>query len=143
VEDYRRAASGRGDAPLADDYRRAGFGGRLEPGDRPALLVVDFVRAYLDRAPPLYAGVEAVLASAARVLEAARAGGVPVAFTTVRYQAGGADGGLFYRKVPALEVFQAGSPLAELPEVLAPGRGRWWSPSSTPAPSSAPPWPPA
>ena len=39
----------------ADDYRRAGFGGRLEPGDRPALLVVDFVRAYLDRASPLYA----------------------------------------------------------------------------------------
>ena len=107
----------------ADDYRRAGFGGRLEPGDRPALLVVDFVRAYLDRASPLYAGVEAVLASAARVLEAARAGGVPVVFTRVSYQAGGADGGLFYRKVPALEVFQAGSPLGELPEVLAPGPG--------------------
>jgi maleamate amidohydrolase len=104
-----------------DDYRRAGFGGRLEPGERPALLVVDFVKAYLDRASPLYAGVESVLRSAARVLEAARAGGVPVVFTTVRYQAGGADGGLFYRKVPALEVFQAGSPLGELPEVLAPG----------------------
>jgi maleamate amidohydrolase len=57
------------------------------------------------------------------VLEAARAGGVPVVFTTVRYQAGGADGGLFYRKVPALEVFQAGSALGELPEVLAPGPG--------------------
>ena len=106
-----------------EDYRRAGFGGRLEPGERPALLVVDFVQAYLDRSSPLYAGVEAVLASAARLLAAARDGGVPVAFTKVQYAPGGADGGLFYRKVPALEVFQAGSPLGELPGVLTPRPG--------------------
>jgi maleamate amidohydrolase len=98
-----------------DDYRRGGFGGRLEPGERPALLVVDFVQAYLDRSSPLYAGVEPVLAAAARLLAAARGGGVPVAFTKVRYAPGGADGGLFYRKVPALEVFQAGSPLGSSP----------------------------
>ena len=106
-----------------EDYRRAGFGGRLEPGERPALLVVDFVQAYLDRSSPLYAGVEAALAAAARLLAAARAGGVPVAFTKVQYAPGGADGGLFYRKVPALEVFQAGSPLGELPGALAPRPG--------------------
>ena len=29
-------------------------------GDNPALLMVDFVKAYLDKDSPLYAGVEAV-----------------------------------------------------------------------------------
>lgn len=38
---------------LDDDYAAAGFGGILPWGDRPALIVVDVVMAYLDRASPL------------------------------------------------------------------------------------------
>ena len=32
---------------LATDYERAGFGGRLPFGRRPALLLIDIVMAYL------------------------------------------------------------------------------------------------
>jgi maleamate amidohydrolase len=44
---------------------------------------------------------------------------VPVLHTTVRYQPGGIDGGVFYRKNDALRVFEVGSPLAEPPPELA------------------------
>ncbi|GAA0965822.1 isochorismatase family protein [Actinocorallia libanotica] len=95
---------------LEQDYEKAGFGGRLPFGRRPAVLVVDMVRAYLDRDSPLYAGVEDAVAAGAALVAAARAASVPVVFTKVEYLPGGADGGLFYRKVPALAAFQRGNP---------------------------------
>ena len=96
------------------------FDGRLTPGERPALLIVDVVTAYLDPASPLYAGVEDALAVNERLLAAARTAEIPVVFTNVIYQPGGADGGLFYRKVPALRVFDRGSPLGAFPPSLQP-----------------------
>jgi maleamate amidohydrolase len=108
---------------LDADYVRAGFGGRLRPGRRPVLLIVDVCMAYLDPASPLYAGVESALASNIRLAGAARAAGVRVVFTRVEFQAGGADGGVFYRKVPALKAFLAGSPLAAFHPDLRPADG--------------------
>jgi len=101
---------------LDADYSQAGFSGRLGFGEDPAVLVVDVVRAYLDPASPLYAGVEDAVASAARIVAAARDAGVPVVFSRVEFAPGGADGGVFYRKVPALRVLDAGSPLAGFPD---------------------------
>lgn len=77
------------------------FDGRLVPGRRVALLIVDVVIAYLEPASPLYAGVEAALASNERLLAAARAAGTPVVITNVTYRHDGIDGGLFFRKIPA------------------------------------------
>ena len=105
---------------LDEDYARAGFGGRLAFGRRPALLVVDVVRAYTAKDSPLYAGVEAALASTLRLIGAARTGGAPVIYTSVVYQAGGVDGGLFYRKVPALRLFDQGSPYGAFCEGVTP-----------------------
>ncbi len=108
---------------LDRDYQEAGFVGRLSWGRRPALLIVDFCMAYLDPASPLYAGVETARDSAARLLSAARAARIPVLHSVVRFQPGGADGGVFYRKVPALKAFDAGSPMACPPTMLAPQPG--------------------
>ncbi len=109
------------DATLESDYERAGFAGHLLFGKRPALLIVDVVQAYLDPASPLYAVpfVDA-LASNVRLVAAARAAGMPVVFTSVAYRAAGLDGGLFFRKVPALRAFLPGSPLAAFPPALQP-----------------------
>ena len=109
------------DATLESDYERAGFAGHLPFGKRPALLIVDVVQAYLDPASPLYAVpfVDA-LASNVRLVAAARAAGMPVVFTSVAYRAAGLDGGLFFRKVPALRAFLPGSPLAAFPPTLQP-----------------------
>jgi len=97
----------------------------LSPGRRPALLVVDFLRAYLEPGSPLYAGVEDARAAAARLLAAARAAGIPVMHTNVAYEPGGADGGVFFRKLPALESFERGRhpELAAFAEGLEPRPG--------------------
>jgi maleamate amidohydrolase len=102
------------------DYARAGFGGRLSVGQKPALLVIDVVMAYLQPDSPLYAGVEAALAANERLVQAARAAGIPVIFTNVVYQPGGLDGGQFFRKVPALKAFEAGSAMGAFPPSLQP-----------------------
>ncbi|CDO38043.1 isochorismatase family protein [Novosphingobium sp. KN65.2] len=107
---------------LDNDYAGAGFGGGLEPGKRPALLLVDMVRAYLDPESPLYARGEAALAQAVRLAEAARKAGVPVILTNVEY-VDGKEGGMFFRKVPGLRNFMAGSPLGAFPEELTPKPG--------------------
>ena len=109
---------------LEDSYKST-FEGRLGFGRVPALVLIDFVRAYFDRASPFYAGVEDTLASALRIRDAARGAGVPVFYTNVVYHSGGVDGGVFFRKLPALEVFMAGSPLGEWPEGLEPGAGEF------------------
>lgn len=108
------------DDDLVQDYVSHGFQRAFGFGTRPAVLVVDVVRAYLDPASPLYAGVEEAVASAARVVRTARAAGVPVFFTTVRYAYGGSDSGLWWRKVPALRVLEQGSPLGDFPDSLRP-----------------------
>lgn len=108
-----------GEEDLAANYAGA-FDGRLPFGKRPALVVVDLVMAYLEPSSPLYAGVDPALKSAVRLAAAARASGAPVIFTNVEFTPGGADGGVFYRKVPALRLFDRGSPLGAFPPELAP-----------------------
>ncbi len=107
---------------LGANYKGA-FDGHLPFGQKPALLIVDFVVAYLDPASPLYAGVEDALASNERLLAAARKAGIPVMFTNVEYTPGGTDGGVFFRKVPALKAFERGSPMGAFPDSLQPQAG--------------------
>lgn len=110
---------------LQENYSRGGFGKSLAFGRRPALLVIDFVGAYLIKGSPLYAGVESAHAAARTLLEAARASGLPIVHTNVVFQRGGRDGGVFFRKVPALASFEAGAhpELAAFGEGLEPATG--------------------
>jgi len=105
---------------LDDNYARGGFHARLNPGDRPALLIIDMARAYFEPTSPLFAGVEDTREAVITLLNAARRLNLPVFHTSVRYQPGGADGGVFYRKLPALSVFDEGSPLGEFAEGVEP-----------------------
>jgi len=106
--------------PDIDANYAVAYGGRLAFGQRPALLIVDVVLAYLDPASPLFVEPGAVLAANQRLAAKARALGLPVLFTNVVYQAGGADGGFFYRKVPSLKLFDKGSPLGDFSPALQP-----------------------
>ena len=108
---------------LDDDYKHAGFSGRLGWGVKPAVIVIDVCRAYLDPESSLYAGVEDAVESAARVVAVAREHGVPVVFTRVEFEPGGADGGMFYKKVGALANFDRGNPMAEFLDDPAPRPG--------------------
>jgi maleamate amidohydrolase len=109
-------------AALAENYRRA-YDTRVGFGERPALILVDFVQAYFDPASDLYAGVDDALASALRVREAAHRAGVPVILTHVTYHAGGVDGGRFFEKARPLRNFLPGSATAGWPAGLSPRDG--------------------
>ena len=83
------------------------------------MVVVDFVKAYTTPDSPLYAPAvaQAVLATEP-LLEAARNKGCPVIFTRVVYHPGGADGGVFARKVPVLRTFVATNEMTEVVDEL-------------------------
>ena len=88
------------------------FAGRLAFGATPALIVVDVVKAYINPGSPLFRpAFVTALPAITRLIAAARERAVPIVHTRVVYQSGGADGGLFYSKVPGLRVFDAGSTL--------------------------------
>ncbi|MSO65896.1 MAG: isochorismatase family protein, partial [Alphaproteobacteria bacterium] len=106
---------------LNKDYAGAGYNQRLGFGEKPALILIDFVEAYFDKSSPLYAGVDAALASAMRVREAARRSHVPVIYTNVVYHAGGVNGGMFIKKVPTLHIMEKGRPMGAWPKGLLPG----------------------
>ncbi len=109
---------------LSANYKKA-YDNRLGFGQRPALILVDFVQAYFDHNCALYAGVEDALASALRVREVARAAGIPVIYTNVTYREDGADGGVFFRKAPVLKNFIVGSPMGDWPLDLKPADGEF------------------
>jgi len=73
---------------IEENYARGGFNRHLAPGEAPALIVVDFLEAYLRPGALLYAACEPALAAAVVLLQAARTAGIPVLHTRVRYQRG-------------------------------------------------------
>lgn len=99
------------------------FRGRLIPGQRPALVLVDLVRAYFEEGAPFFLGSGAALESAARILSRTRETDVPVVHTRVSYTRGVRDGGLFVQKVPQLMVFSETDPLGEIMSAVRPVDG--------------------
>jgi nicotinamidase-related amidase len=106
--------------PLDQDYVTAGYTGHLDFGKKPCLLHVDFARAYIDKSCSLYAGVEESAAAARDVLAAAREAGILICHTRVEYSQGGTDGGVFFRKVPALKNFEGRTEYGQFVEGLEP-----------------------
>lgn len=102
------------------NYGRGAFGAGLGLGTRRALLMVDFAQAYFVPDSPLYANTPQVAERAARLLEWARAQRLLVCHTRVEYRADGLDGGVFFRKIPALKAFCAGNPLGDFVPALRP-----------------------
>jgi maleamate amidohydrolase len=101
-----------------------GFGGRQRAGRRPALVVVDLVNGFTDPESPLGCDADGAVEATARLLEAARAAGAPVAFTTVEYdEAGERVARAFLAKVPALRTLAAGTRWPRVDERIAPAHG--------------------
>ena len=107
-----------------DVYEKRGFGRRQGAGRRPALVIVDFNYAFTDPSSPLHCDTDAAVEATARLLEAARAGGRPVAFTTIEYDEGGKQvAKAFIAKAPALTMMTPGSRWARIDERIAPREG--------------------
>ena len=97
------------------------FDGDVGFGGRPAVIAIDFTKAYTTKGSPLYAdGVVSAVSESVELLSAARRARVPVIYTKVMYHPSGIDGGLFVKKVPFLRTLVPGEPLAEIDDTVAP-----------------------
>jgi maleamate amidohydrolase len=83
-------------------------------GTRPAVLVVDFSCGFTDPACALGSDLDEPVEATARLLAVARAAGLPVVFTTIAFGPGGADGGIWTQKMPALVELEIGSRWVEI-----------------------------
>lgn len=90
-------------------YPVAGFGESSGIGERPAIVVVDFINGFTDPTTPLGAEFDQELAATRRLLDVARELNIPRYFTTIQYDPGLRTGAHFVRKVPALAIQVEGS----------------------------------
>jgi maleamate amidohydrolase len=111
------------DQEAREAYARARLGESITLGSRPAVLVVDFSCGFTDPECALGSDLGAEVEATKRLLDAARARGLPVVFTTIGYEPNLKDGGLWLQKVPALGDLQIGGRWVEIDPRLEPQEG--------------------
>jgi len=111
------------DAEAREVYAKARLGESVTLGSRPGVLVVDFSCGFTDPECTLGADMTEQVEATKRLLDAARAKGLPVIFTTIGFEPSLKDGGLWLEKVPALSDLQIGGRWVEIDPRLEPREG--------------------
>ena len=83
-------------------YESRGIGARVGLGESPAILVVDMTRSFTDPAHPVGSDQTPALEAIAKLLGSARAGRIPVFYTTMAFLDQTRDAVTWGRKMPAL-----------------------------------------
>jgi nicotinamidase-related amidase len=111
------------DAEARQIYNKARLGERVTLGQNPAMLVVDFSCGFTDPESTLGADMTPQVDATKRLLDAARARGLPLIFTTIGFESSLKDGGLWLQKAPALGELQLGGRWVEIDPRLEPQEG--------------------
>ena len=126
------------------DYRRKGFATRTGYGEKPALLVIDFINGFTDPATPLDGDFPAEIAVTRRLPGAFRTVGLPVIYTVIACERDLRDGGMWMRKVPSLAILRKGAAMVAVDDRIRPReymleknantcwKRKWRAPSSVP-----------
>lgn len=101
-------------------YAHAGIGQEVPLGQRPAVLVVDFINGFTDPSCAVGSDLTAEVQATKQLLDAAREIQVPVIFTTVAYEPNLKDVGLWITKMPGLAELLIGSREVEVDARLDP-----------------------
>ncbi len=105
-------------------YKKAGFGQEIGFGERPALLIIDFMCAFTDPKMFLGSNMDQEVAATAKVLHLARQKGIPVIFTAMDYEEGcESELGLWAKKLPTYSLMKAGTRLVEIDKRVKPITG--------------------
>lgn len=107
-------------ALTAEVYDRAGFGGRVERGTRPAMVVVDFTYGFTDPRYPTASEMSAQVTATAQLLTAFRERRLPVVFTTIAYDGGQLASLAWLKKATGMRALRLGTRLVEVDDRLAP-----------------------
>ncbi len=108
------------DEQAREVYAKAKLGQALSLGERPGVLVIDFSCGFTDPDCPLGSDLTAEVEATRRLLDAARAKGLPVIFTTIGFEPHGKDGGLWLQKAPSLAALELGGNWVEIDPRLGP-----------------------
>ncbi len=104
-------------------YANRGFGNKVGFGERPALLVIDFIKGFTDTNCPLGSNLDAEVSATKQLLDLFREKSLPVHFTTTAYDEAMVSAGVFVKKVPSLANLKIGSSWVEIDERLTPIAG--------------------
>jgi nicotinamidase-related amidase len=97
--EYQQGVEGMTKQSDEDFFKERGFGLKMGFGQRPALLVVDLIKAFTDASRPLGANLDRQIEATRKLLSVAHERGVPVIFSTVRYdEADMGDAGIWRLK---------------------------------------------
>ena len=108
-----------------DIYQTQGFGNKSGFGERPCLLVVDFVNGFADPAQFGGGNIADAIANTSVLLATAREQQIPIAFTRVVYADDGSDAGVFCLKAPSLVTLTEHAPASQVVVELEPRDGEY------------------
>ncbi len=104
-------------------YRERGFMRRIGYGKKPALINIDLANAWTRPDNPFTCdGMDTIIPGVKALLDASRAKGIPVVYTTTAYRDPGgpnSDTGLWHLKIP-VEVLKEGSEACAIDDRIAP-----------------------
>jgi N-formylmaleamate deformylase len=99
---------------IRDIYDTAGFGGALNFGRRPALVVVDLTRGFTEPAFATGADMTDVVTHTAELVQLAHVHAVPVVYTVLEFTDAEVETLVWLRKAPGLSILRRGSAAVEL-----------------------------
>jgi nicotinamidase-related amidase len=94
---------------LRESYAVRGIGHRIEPGARPAVLVVDFISGFTDPSYVCGSNCDAAVEATASLLATAREAGVPIIFSTIVFDSARATSSVWLAKMPAMKCLEPGT----------------------------------
>jgi maleamate amidohydrolase len=96
-------------------FRERGFGLKIGFGARPALIIIDMIKAFTDPAMMLGANLDRQIEATQPLLAAARERRIPTIFSTVMYhEADLADAGIWTLKQKGVVTLKAGTDLVDV-----------------------------
>ncbi len=99
---------------------KRGFGRRLGYGERPAVIVIDYMKAFTNPDMPLGASMTDELDATKELLTAAREAGLPIFFTVVYYDKSLREAGLWGIKQGGVASLIEGTDAVEIDPILDP-----------------------
>lgn len=104
-------------------YKRAGFGQRMGFGQRPALLVIDLNLGMTDPKSPMGSDLSTTVEATKQILTVAREKGIPIIYTTNKYEKGCWDAGIRLKKKANAHIYEEGTGYSEIDERVKPLSG--------------------
>lgn len=108
---------------MRDAQTRHEAPGLIGFGERPALLIIDFVNGFLYQPQSAGGNIADAMRRTRPLLEAARAAGVPVVHTRIVYAEDGSDAGVWLAKSPRLRKLTETAEASQITVSLAPLAG--------------------